>query len=81
MKRSILFLLVVALYMLHQDVWFWRTATPVVFGVFPIGLFYHLSYTLAISGLMWLFVKYAWPADLEAQAEREHTVRTEDGTH
>ena len=38
-------LIVRALYALHQDVWFWREARPLVFGVLPIGLFYHVAYT------------------------------------
>ena len=42
-------LIVAALYALHQDVWFWREARPLVFGVLPIGLFYHAAYTVAVS--------------------------------
>jgi hypothetical protein len=40
-------LLVAAIYALHQDVWFWRVARPLVFGFLPIGLAYHAAYTLA----------------------------------
>jgi hypothetical protein len=67
MKRLLLTLAVIALYVLHQDFWFWRTATPFIFGFLPIGLFYHLCYTLAVALLMWLLVKHAWPAQLEAE--------------
>ena len=66
MKRPLLVLLVVVLYLLHQDFWFWRTAEPLIFGFLPIGLFYHVCYTLLISALMWLLVKQAWPAHLES---------------
>ena len=38
--------LVTLLYALHQDVWFWREARPLVFGVLPVGLFYHAAYTV-----------------------------------
>jgi Protein of unknown function (DUF3311) len=55
----------IVLYLLHQDFWFWRTATPLVFGFLPIGLFYHACYTVAISLLMWVLVKFAWPSHLE----------------
>ncbi len=65
MKGWWLALLVIVLYALHQDVWFWRTAQPIVFGFLPIGLFYHVCYTLAVIGLMGLLVKLAWPAQLE----------------
>lgn len=65
MKKLLLIALVVALYLLHQDFWFWNSPTPLVLGFLPVGLFYHLIYTLAISGLMWLLVKFAWPSHLE----------------
>jgi len=71
MKRTLLALAVIALYLLHQDFWFWRATTPLVFGFLPIGLFYHVCYTLAISGLMWSLVKHAWPAQLEKQTDHE----------
>ncbi len=65
MKGLWLALLVVVLYALHQDLWFWRTTQPVVFGFLPIGLFYHVCYTLAVCVVMGLLVKFAWPAQLE----------------
>ena len=65
MKHWFLALVVVVLYVLHQDVWFWRTAQPVVFGFLPIGLCYHVGYTLAVVLVMGLLVKFAWPTELE----------------
>ena len=65
MRTFVLTALVVLLYVLHQDFWFWRTARPLVFGILPIGLFYHAAFTVASSALLWLLVKYAWPAHLE----------------
>jgi hypothetical protein len=65
MRRSILVLAVLVLYILHQDFWFWRTARPLVFGFLPIGLFYHACYSLAAALLMALLVRTAWPAHLE----------------
>ena len=62
-----------ALYALHQDVWFWREARPLVFGFLPIGLFYHAAYTIAISGMRWVLVRTRWPAHLEADGlSRRH---------
>jgi hypothetical protein len=69
MRRPLLILAVAGLYLLHQDIWFWRTARPLVFGVVPIGLFYHGCFSVAASLLMWLLVKFAWPAHLEAEVE------------
>jgi hypothetical protein len=61
--------LVALLYVLHQDVWFWTTARPLVLGVLPIGLFYHAAFCAICSILMWLLVRYAWPAYLESAGE------------
>jgi hypothetical protein len=65
MKQSLLVIAILALYLLHQDFWFWRAAAPVVLGFLPVGLFYHVCYTLVISALMWALVKFAWPSRLE----------------
>ena len=43
MTTAVAALLVAALYALHQDIWFWREARPLVFGFLPIGLFYHVG--------------------------------------
>jgi hypothetical protein len=65
MKRLLLIFIVVAFFILHQDFWYWRETAPIVFGFLPIGLFYHVCYTIAVSLLMLLLVKYAWPSHLE----------------
>ena len=57
-------IIVAVLYVLHQDVWFWHQARPFVFGVLPIGLFYHAAHMLASALVLWLLVRYAWPARL-----------------
>jgi hypothetical protein len=64
--RILLVLAIAALYLLHQDFWFWRTAHPLVFGFLPIGLAYHALYCLAASLLMWMLTRIAWPAHLES---------------
>lgn len=69
MKHILLVVAVIALYVLHQDIWFWRTAHPLVFGFVPIGLFYQGCFSVAASLLMWLLVKYAWPVHLEQEIE------------
>ena len=57
------------MYLLHQDIWFWERARPLVFGFLPIGFFYHAVYSLAAAVLMWALIRFAWPAHLEAEAE------------
>ena len=69
MKKILLVAAVAALYVLHQDIWNWRTPYPLVFGFVPIGLFYHACFAVAASLLMWLLVTFAWPAHLEREAE------------
>ena len=73
MTRILLVVVVVVLYILHQDFWFWRTAHPLVFGFIPIGLFYQACYSVAASFVMWLLVKYAWPSHLEREIEQRES--------
>ena len=60
---------VAALYFLHQDIWFWDRARPLVFGFLPIGFFYHAVYSVAVAALMWALIRFAWPGHLEVEAE------------
>jgi hypothetical protein len=71
MARWALAFLVIILYALHQDIWLWHTAQPVVFGVLPIGLAYHVAYSILVAGVMWLLVRHAWPALPESSADVE----------
>lgn len=64
MRTAVLTLSVILLYLLHQDFWFWRDGR-LVFGVLPVGLFYHAVYCVACAALMWALVRFAWPADDE----------------
>ncbi len=51
MLKSLLFwLAAVALFVLHNDVWWWHDATPIL-GV-PIGLAYHFGFCLVTALLM-----------------------------
>ena len=58
-------LVVAVMYVLHQDLWFWRAARPLVFGFLPIGLAYHAAYTIAVSVVLASLVKRYWPIHLE----------------
>ena len=68
MKKILLVVAVVVLYVLHQDIWFWRSSY-LVFGFIPIGLFYQGCFSVAAALLMWLLVTYAWPSHLEQEVE------------
>ena len=69
-------LFLLAFFALHQDVWFWREARPLVFGVLPVGLAWHAGYTLAVSAIMAILVRRSWPSHLEdASSEGGHAGR------
>ena len=53
------------LYVLHQDIWFWRTPDPLVFGFLPVGMAYHAGYTALIAVVLAVLVRTHWPAHLE----------------
>ena len=71
-RKLLLVLAVVVLYVLHQDIWFWRSSR-LVFGFIPIGLFYQGCFSVAAALLMWLLVTYAWPSHLEQEVEGTDT--------
>ena len=64
-KTLLLTLLVLVVYVLHQDFWNWKSAEPLVFGFLPVGLAYHAGYSVLAALTMALLVKFAWPKHLE----------------
>lgn len=72
MKKSTLIFLVIfiVLAVLHQDVWNWDKA-DLVFGFMPIGLAYHVAYSLVAAAFWMIVIKVAWPTKLEEWAEGE----------
>lgn len=71
MKKAFLIILLVVLFVLHQDFWFWHTARPLLFGFLPVGIWYHVCFTLAVSLVMWLLIQQAWPRHLEEDFDDE----------
>ncbi|PYJ07342.1 MAG: hypothetical protein DME25_04110 [Verrucomicrobia bacterium] len=65
LRTFLLTLLVIGVYVLHQDFWNWKKA-DLIFGFLPIGLAYHAAYSFLAALTMALLVKFAWPAHLEA---------------
>lgn len=66
MKNTLLGLMVLVIYLLHQDSWNWKQAEPLVFGVLPLGLAYHAGYSILAAIMMAVLVKFAWPKHLES---------------
>lgn len=64
----------VLLAILHQDFWWWDDTT-LVFGFMPIGLFYHMLYSIACSILWACAVVFAWPTTVEEEVH-EHLQET-----
>ena len=63
--RWLLYLLLVALYVFHNDLWLWDDPS-LVMGL-PVGLLYHILFCVAASAVMLLLVKCAWPSHLESE--------------
>ena len=57
-------LMVLLVYALHQDLWFWHDRT-LVLGFLPVGLAYHAAYSILAAIMMAVLVRFAWPAHLE----------------
>jgi hypothetical protein len=67
MKKLLLLLLILAVYVAHQDLWNWDKSDPLVFGFLPIGLAYHAAYSILAAAMMAVLVAFAWPKHLEEQ--------------
>jgi hypothetical protein len=70
MKKLLLFLFILAIYVAHQDFWNWGKSAPMVFGFLPPGLAYHAGFSLWCSVMMAVLVKVAWPKHLEDQEDK-----------
>lgn len=62
--RWIPLLLVAAVVFLHQDTWYWRSKT-LILGLLPVGLAYHIVYTLLCSMALWTLILWVWPQHLD----------------
>ena len=65
--RWLLYLLILAMYILHNDLWLWDN--PTLFFGLPVGFSYHIVFCLAAAVLLTLLVSYAWPDHLEREAD------------
>jgi len=67
--RGLLYALLVLLCIARLDLWLWDDSR-VVLGL-PVGLTYHLVYCLAVTVVMALLVRHAWPQDLVGDGDGE----------
>jgi hypothetical protein len=81
-KILLLTLLVLVVYVLHQDFWNWKKTEPLVLGFLPIGLAYHAGYSILAAITMALLVRFAWPKHLEdVHPEPDATLRGPGSSH
>ncbi len=73
-----LWLAALVMVVLHHDFW-WYGDTSVVLGFLPVGLAYHVAYSVVAAGLWIAAIRYAWPHELEAWAD--HTDDAPTRTH
>ncbi len=71
MVRYLLYLALLALYILHNDLWLWHDPS-LVLGL-PVGLLYHIAFCTAAAVLMALPVTCAWPQNLDAPEDEAQT--------
>jgi len=69
--RPLLYAALVILLLLHNDLWLWDDAS-LLLGL-PVGMTYHIGYSLAAFLLFLLLVKFAWPRHLEGEDDEENT--------
>jgi len=76
--RSLVWLLFVVMFLVHQDFWWWDDSS-LVLGFLPVGLAFHGLFSIGCSLLGWLAITKAWPTELEAFAdEKEENLKTGD---
>lgn len=62
--KLLIWLLVAALIIFHQDFWNWNSQT-LYFGFLPIGLLYQMGVSIAAALVWWFACTFAWPAEIE----------------
>lgn len=70
MKPIHIWILFAVLFVLHHDFWWWDDRS-LVLGFLPIGLAWHVLYSIAAAGLWVLALKFAWPRHIEEWADSE----------
>ena len=58
---------VLILFVLHQDLWLWAEADLWV-GPLPAGLAYHAGYSVVVAFFWLAVVRFAWPTALDDPA-------------
>ncbi len=78
--KQVVWILVVALALLHHDFWWW-SSTDLVFGFIPVGLAYQSAFSVAAALVWFLAVRFAWPTHIERWADEFEGIDPEAGAH
>ena len=76
--KWLLALMVLAVYLLHQDYWNWHDKS-LVLGFLPKGLAYHAGFSMLAALMMWVLVRAAWPEKLERSVP--DTAESQEAAH
>ncbi|MBI1387805.1 MAG: DUF3311 domain-containing protein [bacterium] len=77
-SRTVIWTLAVVLAVLHQDFWYWDDRS-LWFGFIPVGLGYHMLYSLATAALWAAAVVWAWPSEVEEEVDAYLKAHPEGG--
>ena len=69
MSRPVVIAIFLALLVLHQDFWL-RDDASLVLGSVPIGLVYHMAFTVVAASFWFAVVRLSWPYSNEDDDEQ-----------
>lgn len=72
--KLIIWVLVGALIIFHQDWWFWED-TETYFGFLPVGLLYHMGVSVAAAIVWWLACTIAWPKGVDDFEDTDDSIK------
>ncbi len=76
--RNLVWTAVVVLTLCHQDFWLWDDR-DIWGGFLPVGLAYHVVFSVLAAALWAGAVRWAWPSEIEAWADGDGAAQTEEG--
>lgn len=62
--KLVIWLLVAALIVMHQDFWNWNSE-KMFLGFLPVGLYYHMGISIAAAIVWWFACTFAWPKGID----------------
>ena len=73
-RAGIVWMLIFILVVLHHDFWQWDRTEPLLLGWAPVGLWYHVIYSLACIAVIYLLGRWVWPEppDFDSSTRAAH---------